>query len=1393
MMDWVADVSGGEPPSGATAAAAAAADGCDDASSSEAGSEFDDDGEDTACDVCRDGTWHDDNPILLCDGGCRRGTHLTCYGVLSVPEGDWQCGTCAARYTGPCVACGLRGGMMRRSTAAAAGGGTSSSSGGGWIHVLCALTVEGVAIENTTLMEPITVRDTRGWDGGKRAPVCAGCDVRRGAKLRCAAPGCVTLMHPGCAADAGSRIELRATAAKAPFYCEAHEAATRRSTRTDGFEEEDVVGLLDGMGVCNRSAWAARVSGGGEGGGSGEGDGSASTSGTRWDAAAPVVPPRLEVNAATAGKMPHSLGYHVRRAIHPDDLREAAEASDRVVAAPTGTAFSRMGDTVRAIMAALGAAQARQAAAVAALRSVVAQDNLGAVPPAARAALQQTAAASAATAAASWEETLLGSPHLFGRAADYWKGVLPRWWCPLPCQPPDVPLQPLLPPHQPPALPNAGLTARFSLGVPADTAERVPLPPALPRHRWDYGAAATLLRFYPVAAAPARNRRRSHALAGGVDAATAGGGFNVLLVEADEAEEDACGPLLEYAAARGSESSGGGNSGGAAAAFFASRSFTGINNAPLDDDECTAAAEVAAEADVLMPDAAVHGVARLWHGTAPSVLGGDSEVDAELAMTARALAAVRVRNALRAAQAAAAHRSALVYEAAAARREVELLTWLKAHALLNGPCDAPRPCAMRGGPCPHRVTIFAQLAAAVAKVCAAAPPPVGGAGGGGAGVDMLGTAPPRTPAATMALVAARVTRDALFCNPAVSAARMEGFIAVGVHAALSSSAEWGRRWDNAATASHALALPFPVAAAVAALLRVRLAALRPPMPRSLPPPPAGGLPPGLHGRIGVSNGVRGGGAGLPPSAAEGVRAAWMARRAAWLQHARGAALSAAVASLRVALPATSSQAPPPADPPPSAAVVAFEGSGGGVAGDTVTVAPLQVAGVGAAAPPAARLLAALAASCVMTTRGGQPICALVGGTPPAAPAAPDASGVQSSRGQQRHAALIDALGLTPQAGSVIPTMTEAADAVDAVLGCMAYLVRRVEAGEADDRAAGAAEAAAAAAVGTKRPRPAAGPTLLPNARVGGGGGGGGGAASTTPPPPGGADSSSALPAWLSHAAAMAFAAMPPPPFASLDAVSAAAALSDCVDALFTMLRRVRARSHPTTADDVAQRLVDERLAALPTLSRTPAYDADGAELFCVCNTPHDASRVYVGCDACGSWFHLSCVGVSVQQAKYAILSYACAACFAALGRRSYVRAARDPTWQDARAALAAVTPAPPAVVAAYVCGALPPGTYEEVPWRTDSSAYAAYTAWQEGAPDAATPAACAAPVPDSTTPGGGAGGCAQLPPGWDGEDDGSSRIPDGWWQANRRITLRPLPPLPGAPPGPPRFTWLPRP
>uniref|UniRef100_A0A2M4A664 Putative bromodomain-containing protein n=1 Tax=Anopheles triannulatus TaxID=58253 RepID=A0A2M4A664_9DIPT len=49
------------------------------------------------------------------------------------------------------------------------------------------------------------------------------------------------------------------------------------------------------------------------------------------------------------------------------------------------------------------------------------------------------------------------------------------------------------------------------------------------------------------------------------------------------------------------------------------------------------------------------------------------------------------------------------------------------------------------------------------------------------------------------------------------------------------------------------------------------------------------------------------------------------------------------------------------------------------------------------------------------------------------------------------------------------------------------------------------------------------------------------------------------------------------------------------------------------------------------------------KMHCICQTPYDKSKFYVGCDLCNNWFHGDCVGISEEKSK-AITEYVCNEC-----------------------------------------------------------------------------------------------------------------------------------------------------
>lgn len=49
------------------------------------------------------------------------------------------------------------------------------------------------------------------------------------------------------------------------------------------------------------------------------------------------------------------------------------------------------------------------------------------------------------------------------------------------------------------------------------------------------------------------------------------------------------------------------------------------------------------------------------------------------------------------------------------------------------------------------------------------------------------------------------------------------------------------------------------------------------------------------------------------------------------------------------------------------------------------------------------------------------------------------------------------------------------------------------------------------------------------------------------------------------------------------------------------------------------------------------------KLFCLCRTPYDDTKFYVGCDLCNNWFHGECVGIT-ENASKALSEFICGEC-----------------------------------------------------------------------------------------------------------------------------------------------------
>ncbi|KAG8445955.1 hypothetical protein GDO86_013721 [Hymenochirus boettgeri] len=61
------------------------------------------------------------------------------------------------------------------------------------------------------------------------------------------------------------------------------------------------------------------------------------------------------------------------------------------------------------------------------------------------------------------------------------------------------------------------------------------------------------------------------------------------------------------------------------------------------------------------------------------------------------------------------------------------------------------------------------------------------------------------------------------------------------------------------------------------------------------------------------------------------------------------------------------------------------------------------------------------------------------------------------------------------------------------------------------------------------------------------------------------------------------------------------------------------------------------------ISTTSKDSKKDTKIYCICKTPYDESKFYIGCDRCQNWFHGRCVGILQSEADY-IDEYVCPQC-----------------------------------------------------------------------------------------------------------------------------------------------------
>ncbi|CAL8142083.1 unnamed protein product [Orchesella dallaii] len=154
------------------------------------------------CSACLGDKSDDANEIVECDS-CGISVHEICYGLsvdnLSVSSGSgsscctepWFCDVCKNGFENiSCELCPVEDGLFKESTA------------GRWVHLVCAMYTQGVALHNDSTINLYELPYAR-WGSHSCAACEVGCTAQTGIVIRCDAGLCKTYFHATCAQKLG--------------------------------------------------------------------------------------------------------------------------------------------------------------------------------------------------------------------------------------------------------------------------------------------------------------------------------------------------------------------------------------------------------------------------------------------------------------------------------------------------------------------------------------------------------------------------------------------------------------------------------------------------------------------------------------------------------------------------------------------------------------------------------------------------------------------------------------------------------------------------------------------------------------------------------------------------------------------------------------------------------------------------------------------------------------------------------------------------------------------------------------------------------------------------------------------------------------------------------------
>ncbi|KAK0193615.1 PHD-zinc-finger like domain-containing protein [Armillaria mellea] len=193
---------------------------------------FDMPSEDSTCAICDDAEGENSNAIVFCDG-CNLAVHQECYGVPYIPEGIWLCRKCSTSPETPveCFLCPNEGGAFKM------------TDHGQWVHLLCAMWIPEMTVQNEVYMDPTIAFEDKLMERMKRLK-CSVCKIRTGACIQCAIKSCYTPFHVTCGRKEKFLLPMKNLQGSEPVgtlkcYCDKHLTPAQRTARETAKTEDE--------------------------------------------------------------------------------------------------------------------------------------------------------------------------------------------------------------------------------------------------------------------------------------------------------------------------------------------------------------------------------------------------------------------------------------------------------------------------------------------------------------------------------------------------------------------------------------------------------------------------------------------------------------------------------------------------------------------------------------------------------------------------------------------------------------------------------------------------------------------------------------------------------------------------------------------------------------------------------------------------------------------------------------------------------------------------------------------------------------------------------------------------------------------------------------------------